>query len=79
MALFSFGRKIDPAKEYSLEEIPVFASLTPSEQRLIEKKARIVEYKRGDIVYAEGTPGEAFYVVVSGRFRLFTKSRPGKS
>lgn len=76
MAFFQFGRKIEFSKEYSLAEIPVFSSLNPAEQRLIEKKARLVEYKRGDIVYDENTPPDAFYVVVSGRFRLFLKARP---
>lgn len=72
---FFFGRKLDVAKEYSLTEIPVFSSLNPSEQRLIEKKARLVEFKKGDLIYHEGTPSDAFYVVVSGQFRLFNKSR----
>lgn len=75
MALFNFGRKIEAAKEYSLSDIPVFSSLTPAEQKLIEKKARIVEFKRGDIVYEENTPSDALYVVVSGRFRLFLKAQ----
>ena len=75
MGLFHFGRKLESAKEYSLSEIPIFSPLTPMEQRMIEKKARLVEYKRGDLVYEEATPAEAFYVVISGRFRLFTKSR----
>lgn len=77
MAFFQFGRKIELSKEYSLEEIPVFSSLTPPEQKLIEKKARLVEYKRGDKVYEEGTPAEAFYVVISGRFRLYNKVKGG--
>lgn len=73
MALFRFGRKIEIAKEYSFSDIPVFASLTAAQQKLIEKKARLVEYKRGDLVYEENTPSDAFYVVISGRFRLFLK------
>lgn len=77
MALFPLGRKLDAAKEYSLEEIPLFSSLTPAEHKLIDKKARLVEYKRGDIVYEEGTPPDAFYVAISGRFRLFTRSKAG--
>ncbi len=77
MSFFNFGRKLDPAKEYSLSDIPVFSSLTLAEQKLIEKKARIVEFKRGDIVYQEGTPSDAFYVVISGRFRLFLKAKSG--
>lgn len=75
MGFFDIGRKIERVKEYSLEDIPVFSSLSPAEQRLIEKKGRLVQYRRGDIVYEEDTPSTAFYVVISGRFRLFTRSR----
>ena len=78
MAFFPFGRKLDTGKDFSLEEIPVFSSLSPAEQKIIDKKARLVEYKRGDIVYAEGTESDAFYVVVSGRFRLFNQARGDK-
>lgn len=78
MAFFPFNRKQDLGKEFSLEDIPIFSSLTPAEQRLIDKKARLVEYKRGDIVYEEGSESDAFYVVVSGRFRLFNRARGDK-
>lgn len=79
MAFFQFGRKIELSKEYSLADIPVFSSLTVSEQKLIEKKARLLEFKRGDMVYEENTPPDAFYIVISGRFRLFLKARPGRA
>lgn len=75
MGLFHFGRKADNAKDFGFDEIPVFSSLNPVEQKLIEKKVRLVEFKRGDIVYEEGTPSEAFYVVIAGRFRLFTRPK----
>lgn len=79
MAFFQFGRRPDFSKEYSLADIPVFSSLTPTEQKQVEKKARLVEFKRGDVVYEENTPADAFYVVISGRFRLFQKARPGRA
>ncbi|MCM8774947.1 MAG: patatin-like phospholipase family protein [Candidatus Omnitrophica bacterium] len=75
MALFNFGRKIDLYKGYSLENIPLFSSLTPAELKSIEKKGRIVQYRRGDKVYEEGTPAEGLYAVISGRFRLYRKVR----
>ena len=75
MAFFQLGRKIDLAKEYSLEEIPIFSLLNPFEQKLIEKKARLIECKRGDVVYHENTPADAFYVVISGRFRLYNHTK----
>ena len=43
MGFFQLGRKIEAAKGYSLAEIPVFSSLSPAEQRLIEKKARLID------------------------------------
>lgn len=75
MTLFGFGRKLEVSKGYSFKEIPLFSSLSPAEIRLIEKKFRLVEYKRGDQVYQEGKPTEAFYVIVSGRFRVYQKVR----
>lgn len=75
MPLFPFGRKQESGRGYSFSEIPLFSSLSPAEIRLIEKKIRLVEFKRGDYVYEEGKPAEAFYVIVSGRFRIFQKSR----
>ncbi len=75
MALFSFGRKLEVSKDYSFHEIPFFSSLSSSELRLVEKKIRLVEFKRGDVVYEEGKAADAFYVIVSGRFRVFQKAR----
>lgn len=75
MRFFSFGRKLEVSKDYSFDQIPLFSSLSPSELRLVEKKVRLVEFKRGDIVYREGATAEAFYVIVSGRFRVFQKVR----
>jgi len=75
MGLFSFGRKLEISKGYSLKEIPLFSSFSSSELRIIEKRTRLVEYRRGDTVYEEGKPADAFYVIVSGRFRVFQKTR----
>lgn len=78
MDFFSFGRKLEASRGYTFREIPLFSSLSPSEVRLLEKKFRLVESKRSDLVYEEGKPAEAFYVIVSGRFRVFQKGRAGE-
>lgn len=78
MAFFQFGRRSEFSKEFSLSDIPVFSSLTPAEQKIIEKKVRLTEYKRGDLVYEENTAPEAFYVVLSGSFRLYQKGKPNR-
>lgn len=58
-----------------LDPIPLFSSLSPEEQNLIQQHSRLVGFKRGDIVYEEGTAPDAFYIIISGRFRLFTRAR----
>ncbi len=77
MNFFSFGKKNKPEfKEgYLLDPITLFSSLTADEQALIEQHSRLVGFKRGDIIYEEGTKPDAFYIIISGRFRLFKRGR----
>ncbi len=75
MPLFNFNPKSEPSKDYNLEELPVFSSLPPSELRKIQQKARLEEYHRGDSVYLDGSPSEFFYVVLSGKFKIFKKRK----
>ena len=77
MNFFSFGKKVKPEVKdgYLLDPIPLFSSLSLEEQALIEQHSRLVGFKRGDIVYEEGTAPDAFYIIISGRFRLFTRDR----
>lgn len=77
MNFFSFGKKVKPeVKEGHLtESVPLFASLSPEDQALIEKHGRLVGFKRGDLVYEEGAIPDAFYIIISGRFRLFNRAR----
>lgn len=77
MNFFPFGRKIkaDSTEGYLLGPVPLFSALSPDERDLIEQHSRLVGFKRGDIVYEEGTQPDAFYIIISGRFRLFTRSR----
>jgi len=77
MNFFSFGKKVKPEvrEGYLLDPIPLFSSLSPDEQALIEHHSRLVGFKRGDIVYEEGTVPDAFHIIISGRFRLFKRAR----
>jgi len=57
-----------------LKRIPVFASCTEKQLHLIADRTRLVEYKKGEILYREGDAADAFYIVSSGRLRLFSGS-----
>lgn len=74
---FSFGKKLEISKEYSIGEIPLFAKLTASELRFVEKKVKLVEYKKNEVVYQQGSEPDAFYVICSGRFRVFIRAPGG--
>jgi NTE family protein len=60
-----------------LKEIPLFAGLSDSERSLIRERGKFIEYKKGQIIYREGSPADAFYCVISGRVIIYTTSPCG--
>ena len=53
-----------------LRRLPVFSGCTERQLLLIADRTRLVEYKKGEVVYREGGEANAFYIVVSGRLRI---------
>lgn len=66
--------KID--KDLILREFPLFADLTESERGIVKEKSSVSEYKKGEIIYEEGSPPSAFYCLILGRVALYTKGQP---
>jgi len=64
-------------KEPILQEIPLFASLSSGERNLIGERISFKEYKKGEIIYREGAPADALYVVVLGRIVIYTQDQQG--
>jgi NTE family protein len=60
-------------KNLILKEIPLFDGLSQDEFSLIEERSAIVEYKKGEVIYTEGSPPSAFYYVIVGRVIIYTK------
>jgi len=78
MAFFFFGeKKFELGRGHSLSQIPLFSTLNAAQIRFIERKIRLVEYKKGDYVYREGEKSDAFYVIVSGRIQLSQSTPSG--
>jgi NTE family protein len=65
-------------KDLVLNEIPLFAPLCAEEKEFIRKKISFRTYKKGQIVYREGDPPDAFYCIVLGRILIYTCDRQGK-
>jgi NTE family protein len=65
-------------KEAIFKEISLFAKLSARERQIIKERSSIREYKKGEIIYQEGSPVSAFYCVILGRVKVFTQDASGK-
>ena len=65
-------------KDTILKEISLFAGLSRSQRNLIKEKSSLAQYKKGEIVYREGSSADAFYCVVLGRAVIYTVDSYGK-
>jgi len=55
-----------------LKHVALFSTFTDAQLQLMAERTRLVEYKKGERVYQEGARTDAFYIVASGRLRVFT-------
>ncbi len=69
MTTFEPARPQD--KVLMLRRVQVFSSCTDEQLHLIADRTRLVEYKKGEAIYNQGDTAEAFYIVTSGRLRIF--------
>lgn len=59
-----------------LARVPLFSNCTPDEIEVIAQAVQEQSYEPGQIIVTQGSPGQAFYLVVSGRVEIL---RDGKS
>ena len=64
-------------KEFIIRELLFFAGLSKKDLALIDTKSQIVEYRKGQIIYEEGSGPSAFYCIISGRVQIYTKDKAG--
>jgi CRP/FNR family transcriptional regulator len=62
----------------TIVQSPLFGGLSKRQLDPIERIAREVRFARGATIFAEGDPGDGFYIVVSGRIKVFKVSGDGK-
>ena len=58
--------------------IPLFEGLPKSQHDALASIALNRSYKKGQIIFSEGDEGAGFYVVISGRVKIFKLSPDGK-
>ena len=64
-------------KRVIVKQIPLFSPLKPREINLIAERTELVEYKKSEFIYREGSPPDALNCIVIGRAQLFTSDPQG--
>lgn len=64
--------------EELLRTTPIFSRLSPSDRAAIAQVARVQEFARGDTIFEQESPSDAFYAITSGRVKIFKMMPNGK-
>jgi CRP/FNR family transcriptional regulator, nitrogen oxide reductase regulator len=67
---------VTPVTPALLAKIPLFLRVSPEDRQRIAEVAQLRTYERGDRVFDEDDPSDFFFIVVSGRIKVF-KRAPG--
>ncbi|GAB4281652.1 MAG: hypothetical protein Kow0056_17230 [Coriobacteriia bacterium] len=62
------------AQEF-LARVPLFSQCAPDELAAIAELAQEQSFEPGQIIVTQGTPGQAFYIVLSGRVEILRDGR----
>lgn len=67
-----------PDVESVLKVTPVFRRLAPPDLETIARAATARHYERGQVIFEQDTPSDAFYTIASGRVKVFKMLPTGK-
>ncbi|MBO1270020.1 Crp/Fnr family transcriptional regulator, partial [Arthrobacter cavernae] len=62
-----------------LNEVDLFADLTPDEMRAMDKMAPARMFRRGELVFSQSQPVTALFILKTGRVRVFRVAEDGKA
>ncbi len=61
----------------SLKQVPLFAGIPPAKLKLLAFTSDRVSYGTGEILFRQGDPGDAAYVILSGSAEILADSPNG--
>jgi len=61
----------------ALAHIPLFRRVLPDDRARLEAVSHVRHYERGDVVFEEGDASDFFFVVMSGRVKVFKRTPNG--
>jgi CRP/FNR family transcriptional regulator len=62
----------------TLRLTPMFRRLSPEDRDRLAAVSRVVSYAKGDVIFSEGEPSDAFFTVSMGRVKIFKMTPSGK-
>ncbi|MDD5661743.1 MAG: cyclic nucleotide-binding domain-containing protein, partial [Candidatus Omnitrophica bacterium] len=64
-------------KNLIIQEFPLFSDLSPKERAIIRENSSVLPFKKGDIIYKEGSGPSGFYCLGSGRVVTYVQDSQG--
>jgi CRP-like cAMP-binding protein len=61
-----------------LRKTPVFRALSPSDRETVARAISVRAYEKGQTIFEEGEPSDAFFTIASGRVKIFKMLASGK-
>ena len=61
-----------------LKTTPIFRRLAPDDRQTVARVAAVRQYAKGDTIFEQGTPSDAFYTIASGRVKIVKMLPSGK-
>ncbi len=71
--------KREPMFARPVPKSPLFEVLNPEEREALIREMELESHEEGGVIIAEGEPGSAMYVIVSGEVKVYTRSAGGGS
>jgi CRP/FNR family transcriptional regulator len=74
------SRMPSPVEEVDavLRVTPVFRRLAPADRQTIARAAAVRRFAKGDTIFEQGMPADAFFTIASGRVKIFKMLPTGK-
>jgi CRP/FNR family transcriptional regulator len=67
-----------PTAEELLRTTPIFSRLTPADRHGIAAVSTVRHFARGDTIFEQDSPSDAFYAITAGRVKIFKMMPNGK-
>jgi CRP/FNR family transcriptional regulator len=64
--------------EAVLKGIPLFKKLAPADLRHVAQAATVRRYEKGEVIFEQDDPSDAFYTIASGRVKIYKMMPNGK-